>query len=107
MIGVLSYHFSMVHRLLSAAAFLLLPSLVFAQSTSSNPRPRASDLGLRIGILPSGTLNAITDVMGVQVGQITIIRGDNIRTGVTAVLPHSGSRSPTSENYEYQQKQHH
>jgi D-aminopeptidase len=48
-------------------------------------------LGLKIGILPSGPLDAITDVAGVEVGQTTIIRGDNIRTGVTAVLPHSGN----------------
>jgi D-aminopeptidase len=46
---------------------------------------------LKIGILPVGKLNAITDVDGVRVGQATIIRGDNIRTGVTAILPHAGN----------------
>lgn len=56
-----------------------------------NDRPRARDLGLTIGVLPAGPLNAITDVAGVQVGHTTIIRGDNVRTGVTAVLPHSGN----------------
>lgn len=75
-----------------------LVSLVFvlffacsAQSTTSNTRPRASEVGLKVGILPTGPLDAITDVAGVEVGQTTIIRGDNIRTGVTAVLPHSGN----------------
>jgi D-aminopeptidase len=52
---------------------------------------RARDIGLRIGILPTGSLNAITDVPGVQVGHTTIIRGEDIRTGVTAILPHSGN----------------
>jgi len=70
---------------------LLLASSVSADSTSSNTRPRASDLGLKVGILPAGPLNAITDVAGVEVGHTTIIRGDNVRTGVTAVLPHSGN----------------
>ena len=78
----------MAHRLV-AAAFLLLASLVSAQTTAPNPRPRAPELGLKVGILPSGPLDAITDVAGVEVGHTTIIRGDNIRTGVTAVLPHS------------------
>lgn len=54
-------------------------------------RPRASDLGLKVGILPAGPLDAITDVSGVTVGSTTIIRGANIRTGVTAILPHSGN----------------
>ena len=70
---------------------LLLAPSVSADSTSSNTRPRASDLGLKVGILPAGPLNAITDVAGVEVGHTTIIRGDNVRTGVTAVLPHSGN----------------
>jgi D-aminopeptidase len=81
----------MAHRLIVIAAFLLLPSLVSAQSTNSNTRPRASDLGLKVGILPTGPLNAITDVAGVEVGHTTIISWDNVRTGVTAVLPHSGN----------------
>jgi D-aminopeptidase len=48
-------------------------------------------LGLKVGVLPTGPLDAITDVPGVKVGHTTIIRGDNIRTGVTAVLPHPGN----------------
>lgn len=54
-------------------------------------RPRARELGLKVGILPVGQLNAITDVNGVMVGHTTIIRGENIRTGVTAILPHNGN----------------
>jgi D-aminopeptidase len=72
-------------------AALLLAGFVSAQTTTSNTRPRASDLGLKVGILPTGRLNAITDVAGVEVGHTTIISGNNIRTGVTAVLPHSGN----------------
>jgi D-aminopeptidase len=54
-------------------------------------RPRARDLGIRVGVLPPGPLNAITDVAGVRVGHTTLIKGDNVRTGVTAVLPHAGN----------------
>jgi len=54
-------------------------------------RPRARDLGLVVGTLPTGPLNAITDVAGVAVGHATLIRGDDVRTGVTAVLPHMGN----------------
>ena len=81
----------MVNKLFVASAILLISSGAFAQSTTSKARPRVSDLGLKVGILPTGPLNAITDVAGVEVGHTTIIRGDDIRTGVTAVLPHSGN----------------
>jgi D-aminopeptidase len=81
----------MARRFVAVAASLLLASFVSAQTTSSNTRPRASDLGLKVGILPPGQLNAITDVTGVEVGHATIISGDNVRTGVTAVLPHAGN----------------
>jgi len=52
---------------------------------------RARDYGIEIGVLPPGTLNAITDVEGVRVGHETVIRGDSVRTGVTAILPHAGN----------------
>ena len=58
---------------------------------SAKERPRIRDLGIHPGILSPGSLNAITDVEGVLVGHRTLIRGDSIRTGVTAVLPHSGN----------------
>jgi len=51
-------------------------------------RPRAREAGVIVGVLPTGTNNAITDVAGVRVGQTTVIEGDAVRTGVTAILPH-------------------
>src|SRR5512140_3393895 len=53
--------------------------------------PRARDLGFAPGILSPGPLNAITDVAGVRVGPVTVIEGEATRTGVTAILPHSGN----------------
>lgn len=55
------------------------------------PRCRFRQLGLPLGILPSGPLNAITDVADVRVGHLTLIEGDEIRTGATAILPHGGN----------------
>src|SRR5437016_9073654 len=55
------------------------------------PRPRAREAGVIVGVLQPGPLNAITDVGGVTVGHTTLIRGDNVRTGVTAILPHNGN----------------
>lgn len=52
---------------------------------------RARDLGIKPGVLPTGRLNAITDVAGVKVGHVTLVEGERIRTGVTAVLPHGGN----------------
>lgn len=54
-------------------------------------RPRARDLGIHPGIYSPGQLDAITDVAGVEVGQVTIVRGEDVRTGVTAILPHAGN----------------
>lgn len=71
-------------------ALLLLFTLMLQQQELSL-RPRARALGMTIGILPIGKNNAITDVEGVRVGQTTLIKGDNIRTGVTAILPHAGN----------------
>ena len=65
---------------------LLLPALSHAQT-----RPRARDLGIVVGTIPTGPLNAITDVPGVRVGQVTITRGDSVNTGITAILPHGGN----------------
>jgi len=52
------------------------------------PRKRIRELGVSPGILPVGELNAITDVNGVKIGHVTLVEGDDIRTGVTAILPH-------------------
>src|SRR5271165_2588839 len=81
----------MTKRILAATVVLLVTAAAAAQSTTPNTRPRASDLGLKVGILPTGPLDAITDVAGVEVGHTTIIGGDDVRTGVTAILPHPGN----------------
>lgn len=60
-------------------------------SHTDNERRRFRDLGFSCGILPTGPLNAITDVAGVLVGHVTLIEGDDIRTGATAILPHAGN----------------
>jgi D-aminopeptidase len=66
--------------------------LLFAtQAAAQQPRPRARDIGIVVGSLPTGPLNAITDVAGVRVGHTTITRGDSINTGITAILPHGGN----------------
>lgn len=54
-------------------------------------RPRAREIGLSPGIFPPGPLNAIADVADVRVGQVTLIQGERVRTGVTAILPHGGN----------------
>jgi D-aminopeptidase len=82
---------TMSNTLAAITAVVVLSAFAGSQSSVSSGRPRTSDLGLKVGILPAGQLDAITDVAGVEVGQTTIIRGDNIRTGVTAVLPHPGN----------------
>ena len=65
----------------------------FLQSLSlhAQVRPRARELGVAPGVFSPGPLNAITDVGGVHVGQVTVIDGDSVRTGVTAILPHAGN----------------
>src|SRR5215210_6360446 len=80
----------MPNRILAAAlASLLLLANAMAQRGNETSRPR--DIGLRVGVLPAGRLDAITDVEGVRVGHATLIRGDDVRTGVTAILPHGGN----------------
>jgi D-aminopeptidase len=69
-------------------------SLLLCWVTASawgQPRKRVREYGIEIGVLPTGALNAITDVKGVKVGHTTLIRDRHIRTGVTAVLPHAGN----------------
>jgi D-aminopeptidase len=64
--------------------------LLFCLLTPGQPaaKKRARQLGIVPGAMPAGSLNAITDVEGVHVGHATLIEGDNIRTGVTVILPH-------------------
>jgi D-aminopeptidase len=54
-------------------------------------RRRFRDLGIIPGVIPTGPENAITDVAGVRVGHVTLIEGDDVRTGVTAILPHAAN----------------
>jgi D-aminopeptidase len=70
---------------------LFAVSLVGLALASSEQRPRLREFGIKTGIFSPGPLNAITDVAGVKVGQVTLIEGDSIRTGVTAILPHDGN----------------
>jgi D-aminopeptidase len=74
---------------LLAAALALLPRSTVSQEAEA--RPRARDIGIEVGIFRTGPHNAITDVTGVRVGQTTVIEGDQVRTGVTAILPHGGN----------------
>jgi D-aminopeptidase len=72
--------------------FLLVPTLGPVDwATAQEARQSARDLGIVVGVLPPAPLNAITDVAGVLVGQVTITRGHSINTGVTAILPHGGN----------------
>jgi D-aminopeptidase len=77
-----------VRRTLQTVFFVSLSLVLLAQPAD---RPRARELGLAPGILSTGPINAITDVPGVLVGQTTVIDGTNVRTGVTAILPHGGN----------------
>lgn len=83
----------MILRALRLAVPLLAAVVTAADAAGQSPapRPRARDAGVAIGILPPGPLNAITDVAGVRVGQVTVVEGDSVRTGVTAILPHGGN----------------
>lgn len=70
---------------------ILPPIWVGPGHAQAPPRPRARELGVTVGVLPPGSLNAITDVRGVRVGHATVARGDSINSGVTVVLPHGGN----------------
>ncbi|WP_339701148.1 P1 family peptidase [uncultured Roseivirga sp.] len=73
-------------RYIFAISFLFLFTISNAQE-----KKRARDYSIEIGVMARGNLNAITDVPGVKVGHQTLVKGENIRTGVTAILPHSGN----------------
>ena len=78
-------------RCLRAAAFGVGVAAVAAHPLFAQERASARDLGIVVGVLAPGPLNAITDVVGVRVGHVTISRGDSINTGVTAILPHGAN----------------
>ncbi len=76
-----------MRNLISAAAMLLVS---FMTLDAQEARPRARDIGLAPGVFEPGAKNAITDVTGVSVGHATLNQGDNVRTGVTVIVPHQG-----------------
>ena len=80
-----------LHRLFLHLFVLLICICNQTASAKDEPRVRARELGVAPGIFNPGTNNAITDVAGVRVGQVTLIEGDTVRTGVTAILPHPGN----------------
>ncbi len=73
-----------------AAVAMLLLTVLNCKNTDAQMM-RARDYGIEIGILHTGSYNAITDVPGVKVGQVTLKEGDSVRTGVTAIVPHDGN----------------
>ena len=75
----------------AAMALLLALQLALQPAHAQEPRVHARDLGIAPGIFATGPNNAITDVEGVRVGQVTLREGDRVRTGVTAILPHPGN----------------
>lgn len=77
-----------MHRKLAIVVLLVVFAAAAVQGQNQK---RARDYGVVIGILPTGKHNAITDVEGVRVGHTTLVVGDSIRTGVTAIVPHGGS----------------
>jgi D-aminopeptidase len=72
---------------------VLFLALVYAVGSAvvAQTRPRAREIGIAPGIYPPGAKNGITDVAGLRVGHTTVIEGENVRTGVTVVLPHTGN----------------
>lgn len=80
--------------MLRRSLLMSVPGLMLAPAVrvqAEGGRARAREIGLVPGVLQPGPLNAITDVAGVQVGQVTLVEGASVRTGVTAVLPHGGN----------------
>ena len=78
-------------RRLTAAMTISVTAVLGAQAPGGAARPRARELGIAPGVYAPGRLNAITDVEGVRVGHVTLVEGDRVRTGVTAVVPHGGN----------------
>ena len=84
----------MIHAtILLLASTAIFTDALAAQQTQPQPEPRvrARELGVAPGIFKPGKWNALTDVAGVRVGQVSLVEGDTIRTGVTAILPHAGN----------------
>lgn len=69
----------------------VVAALAVVSLSAQEPRPRAREIGLAPGVFEPGPRNAITDVAGVSVGHVTLNQGDNVRTGVTVIVPHPGN----------------
>ncbi len=76
---------------LGFAVSLLAPAVAAQDAPGAHGRARARALGVAPGVFATGRANAITDVAGVRVGHTTLVIGDSVRTGVTAILPHEGN----------------
>ncbi len=78
-------------KVIPGLTWITLLILTFSNLHTNAQKSRARDHGIEIGVLKPGPLNSITDVSGVSVGHNTLIQEQHIRTGVTAILPHSGN----------------
>lgn len=83
--------FNAIKILLFMKNFLFSAILLSVITTTAYSQNTLRDFGIKIGVMKTGKFNAITDVPGVKVGHKTIIAGENIRTGVTAIIPHDGN----------------
>lgn len=81
----------MLLSLSSGMRYFFILCLIISTISAIAQNKRARDLGVRIGVLPTGKWNAITDVPGVMVGHTTLIKGDSVRTGVTSIIPYNGN----------------
>jgi D-aminopeptidase len=81
----------MNRRSLAIVATVVAVAVFHSHLLCAQVRPRAREIGVAPGILTPGPLNAITDVAGVLVGQVTVVEADSVRTGITAILPHAGN----------------
>lgn len=72
-------------------SFIISVTILFFPVNAFAQKARMRDFGIRTGVMKTGPLNAITDVKGVSVGHVTLIAGDSVRTGVTAIIPHPGN----------------
>ena len=85
---------TIARRLFVALVGVIATTVAEARAPSTaTGRARARELGVAPGIFRPGASNAITDVAGVRVGHATLVVGDSVRTGVTAILPHEGTRT--------------
>lgn len=78
-------------RVRVTAALLAGTAAIASAQPAPATKPRARDLGIAPGVFAPGPLNAVTDVDGVRVGHVTLVEGDAVRTGVTAIVPHGGN----------------